>query len=194
MNPSGAPQKHLCFYSNKCKYSEAFLKQLKETAFKTQFDYVCVDGRVGELTQRYKWLKRTPTLVIRGEADPREFNEAMNWLSEQKVLQGGKTAAGPNGQPAAAPEPEPWVGTEMGGALTKGFSFLGANDTNEAPMGNFEFLNGQSAVGVKTASDYPNGGMGARAQKSNKESMFDKQMEDFMRTRNSGMPQAPMRQ
>jgi hypothetical protein len=194
MSASGASQKHLCFYSNKCKYSEAFLKQLKETQFKTQFDYVCVDGRVGELTQMYKWLKRTPTLIIRGEADPREFNEAMNWLSEQKVLQSGKSAPGPDGQPAAAAEPEPWVGTEMGGSLTKGFSFLGANDTNEAPMGNFEFLNGQGAVGVKTASDYPNGGMGARAKKNSKEDMFDKQMEDFMRQRNTGMPQAQMRQ
>ena len=80
-------------------------------------------------------------------------------------------------------------------ALTKGFSFLGANDSNEAPLGNFEFLNGQGATGTRTASEMPNGGLGARAQqKSKKEDLFDKQMEEYMRQRNTGMVQPPMRQ
>jgi hypothetical protein len=111
----------------------------------------------------------------------------MNWVSEKKLLSrpGQSTSA----------EPEPWVGTEMGGSLTKGFSFLGANDSNEAPLGNFEFLNGQGATGTRTASEMPNGGLGARGQqKTKKEDLFDKQMEEYMRQRNTGMVQPPMRQ
>jgi hypothetical protein len=193
MQPSGAQGKHICFYSNSCRYSKSFLTELKDSPFKVNFEFVCVDGRVSELTGKYKWLKRTPTVIIRGEEEPKEYNEAINWLAMQKLLLQGK-GAGKDGATAAASEPEPWVGTEMGGSYTKGFSFIGANDTNEAPMGNFEFLNGGAAPGTKTASEFPGGGLGARAQsKSKKEDMFDKQMQAYMQERGSGMPQAPMR-
>lgn len=188
-NSGSAP--HVCFYSNKCRWSEAFIKAIKETPFKREFTYVCVDGKVPELKQRYPWLKKTPTLIIKGEDEPRTDGDVMNWLAEQVLRSQG---AGQGGGPGAQ-EPEPWIGTEMGGALTKGFSFLGANDTQEAPRGNFEFLDGNNAVGTRTASDMPGGGLGARAQqKSKKEELFDKQMEEYMKKRGSGMPQPPLRQ
>ena len=187
MSNSGGPQ-HVCFYSNGCRWSEAFLKALNETPFKHEFKFVCVDkGPNGQRPQLPPWLKKVPTLAIRGEQDPRTDAEVMNWLSERKLMSRP-------GQ-ATSTEPEPWVGTEMGGSLTKGFSFLGANDSNEAPLGNFEFLNGQSAPGVRTASEMPNGGLGARGQqKTKKEDLFDKQMEEYMRQRNSGVAPPPMRQ
>ena len=186
MSNSGAP--NVCFYSNKCRWSEAFIREIKDTPFKNTINFICVDGRVAELTQKYRWLKKTPTLVVKGEAEPRTDSDVMNWLAEQKLM--GQTSADGS---AGAMEPEPWVGSEMGGALTKGFSFLGGED--EAPKGDFAFLNGQNAVSTKTASDMPAGGLGARAQgKSKKEELFDKQMEEYMRSRSSGMPQPPMRQ
>lgn len=72
---------------------------------------------------------------------------------------------------------------------------MGANDTNDAPMGNFEFLGGAAAPGTRTGSDIPGGGLGARSQnKSKKEEMFDKQMEQYMAQRNSGVNMPPRRQ
>jgi hypothetical protein len=190
MNNSGTP-KHVCFYSNKCRWSEGFIKAIAQTPFKNDVHFICVDVKPdGSRAKLPAWLKKVPTLVVRGEDEPRTDSAVMNWLSEQRLL-GQKDGAGG----AGAAEPEPWISGEMGGSFTKGFSFLGGNDTNDAPIGNFEFLNGNSAAGTKTASDMPGGGLGARAQsKSKKEELFDKQMEEYMKQRGNGMPQAPLRQ
>jgi hypothetical protein len=187
MSNSGAHH-HVCFYSNKCRWSEAFIKAVAGTPFKHELQFVCVDADAnGNRPKLPPWLKKVPTLIVRGESEARTDGDVMNWVSEKKLL-----TKAPDAQ---STEPEPWVGTEMGGSLTKGFSFIGANDTNDAPIGNFEFLNGQTAQGVRTAAEMPGGGLGARAQnKSKKEQMFDSQMEEYMRQRGSGMPQAPMRQ
>lgn len=189
---SGPGPQNVCFYSNKCRLSEAFIKALQPSPFKREFQFICVDGKVAELKRRYPWLERTPTIVIRGEEEPRSGNEVMNWISEKMILSQGK---GPSTGGPGAQEPEPWVGNEMGGALTKSYSVLMGGDGQDAPMGDFEFLNGQQATGTRTASDMPGGGLGARGQqKSKKEALFDKQMEEYMMARTQGMPQAPLRQ
>jgi hypothetical protein len=191
MNNSGNG-KHLCFYSNRCRWSEAFIKAISQTPFKSEVQFICVDPAPnGQRPKLPGFLKKVPTLVVRGEDEPRTDSGVMNWLSERQLL-----SKNPGSGPGGDPEPEPWVGSEMGGAFTKGFSFLGANDTNEAPMGNFEFLNGQNAHGSRTGSDLPPGGLGARQQnsKSKKEQLFDNQMESYMRQRNEGMPLPPARQ
>jgi hypothetical protein len=196
MNNSGGPQ-HVCFYSNKCRWSAAFINAIKDTPFKGEFKYVCVDPAPnGQRPQLPGWLKKVPTLVIRGEDEPRTDGDVMNWVSEKKLLSNrGDGGAGGSGGGAPGPaEPEAWVGSEMGGSYTKGFSFI-ADD--QAPIGNFEFLNGQNAPGTRTGSDIPNGGLGARgqgSQKSKREALFDKQMEEYMRQRTSGMPPPVMRQ
>jgi hypothetical protein len=189
MNNSGTPQ-HVCFYSNRCNWSKAFITAVKDTPFVREIQFICVDVKPdGTRAKLPNWLKKVPTLVVKGESEPRTDSEVMNWVSERKLMMKSPGSANQSA------EPEPWVGNEMGGSLTKGFSFLGAGDTNDAPMGDFAFLNGQGAVGTKTASDMPGGGLGARGQnKSKKEEMFDKQMEEYMRQRGAGMPQAPLRQ
>jgi hypothetical protein len=192
MNNSGGPQ-HVCFYSNKCRWSAAFINEIKDTPFKAEFKYICVDPAAnGQRPPLPGWLKKVPTLVIRGEDEPRTDGDVLNWLAEKKLLSRGG-ANGASGGAAGPAEPEPWVGTEMGGSYTKGFSFI-ADD--QAPIGNFEFLNGQNAPGTRTASDMPNGGHGARAQpqKSKREQLFDKDMEEYMRQRGSGMPAPVIRQ
>jgi hypothetical protein len=190
MSNSGGAQ-NVCFYSNKCKWSEAFIKAVSATPYKAEFVYICVDTKPdGTRAKLPTWLKKVPTLVIKGEEEPRTDSDVMNWLSEKKLMSQGAGSSGPGAQ-----EPEPWVGGEMGGSLTKGFSFLGSNDSNDAPMGNFEFLGGQNAIGTKTASDIPGGGLGARAQPKNKKvELFDKQMEEYMMARTNGMPMPPPRQ
>jgi hypothetical protein len=197
MSNSGGPQ-HVCFYSNKCRWSAAFINEIKETPFKGEFKYICVDPAAnGQRPPLPGWLKKVPTLVIRGEDEPRTDGDVMNWLAEKKLLTrggavNGGSSGGPGG-PGGPAEPEPWVGTEMGGSYTKGFSFI-ADD--QAPIGNFEFLNGQNAPGTRTASEMPNGGAGARGQPqtSKKQQLFDKQMEEYMRQRGSGMPAPVVRQ
>ena len=189
MSNSGGPQ-HVCFYSNKCRWSAAFINEIKDTPFKTEFKYICVDPAAnGQRPPLPGWLKKVPTLVIRGEDEPRTDGEVMNWLAEKKLLSRGGANGSTKG-PAGPAEPEPWVGTEMGGSYTKGFSFI-ADD--QAPSGNFEFLNGQNAPGTRTASDMPNGG-GQGQQKSKKAQLFDKDMEEYMRQRGAGMPAPVMRQ
>lgn len=181
---------HVCFYSNRCRWSEAFIKAIADTPFKSEVRFVCVDpGPNGQRPQLPGFLKKVPTLVVRGEDEPRTDSDVMNWLAQRKLL------SKPSGAAAAdsTAEPEPWVGNEMGGSYTKGFSFIGANDTNVAPMGNFEFL---GSPGTRTASDIPNGGLGARGDqsKSNKEKLFDKQYEEYIRQRGNTVQGPPLRQ
>ena len=195
MSTSGEPI-HVCFYSNKCRWSEAFIKAISQTPYKHEVRFICVDTKPdGSRIKLPGWLKKVPTLVIKGEDEPRTDGNVMNWLSERQVMskpsgQGSADSGGGGGGGGGGAEPEPWVGGEMGGSYTKGFSFI-ADDNG--PLGNFEFLNGQNAVASKTASDIPGGGLGARGQKSKKEDLFDKQMETYMLQRGSGMPPPVMR-
>ena len=181
MSTSGGAQ-HVCFYSNKCRWSEGFIKAISQTPYKSEVHFICVDVKAdGSRAKLPGWLKKVPTLVIKGEDEPRTDANVMNWLSERQLM------SKPEAKETS--EPEPWVGGEMGGSYTKGFSFLGSSDSNEAPSGNFTYLNGQHAVATKTASDMPGGGLGARGQqKTKKEDLFDKQMETYMQQRASGMP------
>lgn len=177
--------KHVCFYSNKCKYSKAFFEALASTPFKSQLQFVCVDGREGEFSNKYG-LQRTPTLIIRGEDELRTFEGCMNWLSEQKILHQGGTPQGGSTQQMSQ-EPEAWISGEMGGSYTKSFSFING-EQSEAPNGNFEYLNGQSAVGTSTASDIPGGNGKPRTElRTKKADMFDKQMVTYMQQREQGM-------
>ena len=66
-------KKHICYYSNKCQWSKAFIMEVSNTPYKKQFQYVCVDP---PLTQALpKFLKKVPTLVIQGESEPRVDGE-----------------------------------------------------------------------------------------------------------------------
>ena len=193
MSTSGGPS-HGCFYSNKCRWSEAFIKAISQTPYKHEVRFICVDTQSdGSRPKLPGWLKKVPTLVVKGEDEPRTDGNVMNWLSERRLL--SKPDENGSGSGTSAPaEPEPWVGGEMGGSYTKGFSFIATNDGNDGPTGNFSYLNGQNAVATKTASDIPGGGLGARGQqKSKKEDLFDKQMESYMQQRSSGMPPPVMR-
>lgn len=190
---SGAKPKHVCFYSNKCRWSAAFLNELKQTPYLSEVQFICVDqGPDGKRPPLPKWVKQVPTLVIQGEDEPRINGDVMNWLAERKLLD-NRRSGGEGGQDAM--EVQPWTFGEMGGSFTKSYSLL-KGDSEDAPMGNFEFLNGASAFSSKTASDMPEGGMGARGQqqKSRKEALFDQQMESYMKQRSMGMPQPAMRQ
>lgn len=195
---------HICFYSNRCQWSKAFIEELSKTPWKREFQYVCVDPGPNR-PQLPKWLEKTPTLVIRGEKEPRIDAEVMNWLYERKMKEPSSQQAAPQqrkGDPAAATEPEAWSSSEFGVGLYSSagagsdYSFLnddtntGGNGGSSIP-GSFSFLNGQAGPGQRGVDLYPGGGGGEK--KTKREQMFDQQMEEYMKYRDQGMPKGPAR-
>ena len=197
---------HICFYSNRCKWSEAFISELSKSPYKREFNYICVDARSdGTRPNLPRWLEKTPTLVIRGEKDPRTDAEVMNWLYERRMSDAAKQPQQPGKQarpsdPAAASEPEAWnrmeLGFGLGSASGSAYSFINS-DTSTAGTGGadipgtYSFLNGQAAPGQRGVDLYPGGGGGEK--KTKREQMFDQQMEEYMKHRDVGMPKGPAR-
>jgi hypothetical protein len=199
--------KHICFYSNRCDWSKAFIRELAATPFKNEFTFVCVDPSP-DRPRLPSWLKKVPTLVIEGEAEPRTDAEVMNWLSVrrmgqqplQSVSRPPATSAPSQVRESKPEEPMEWNSMEMGGTGQDPYSFLD-QDTSTAGNGgmriqhSFEYLGGAAAFGTEAANSIGGGGGGRGGQqKSKKEEMFDKQMESYQREREKGMPQARPRQ
>ena len=140
------------------------------------------------------WLKQTPTLVIRGETQPRTDAEVMNWLYEQRIRNGG--ASNTVGAQSSL-EPEPYMDMEMGGGYGDQYSFLGADTSSTGDGGmsmkhNFTYLNGQDAVSTKEASNFQT--TSVNQKRSKKEDLLDQQLDQYMKSRDQGMPQRIARQ
>jgi hypothetical protein len=198
---------HICFYSNRCKWCEAFVTELKSTPYLSEFKFVCVDPAPSRPALP-NWLKKVPTLVISGEPEPRTDAEVMNWLYERKLKDGGSRSGGGGGGAAGAAagpaEPEPFglMGTSGGDNFNDPYSFL---DQDTSAQGNggllgdqrgFSFLNGGGGMGTREGSSM-SAGVGASitsvGKGSQKERLFDQQMQAYMNSRDSGMPQGPKR-
>ena len=188
---TGQPE-HICFYSNKCNWSKAFLTELATTPWKQTFRFICVDPSPNR-PPIPSWLTKVPTLVIKGEQQPRTDGEVMNWLSEMKLKGGGNVGA-PSGGPS---EYEAFNMMEHQ-SFAKGFGYSGL-DVDTSAQGNggysipgaFSFLNGAAATGDRTANSIPS--MADTAKRSKKEQMMDAQMEEYIKQRNIGIPQGPPR-
>jgi hypothetical protein len=196
---SGGPI-HLCYYSNKCQWSKAFLTELAQTPWKTQFRYICVDPSPTRPAIP-SWLKKVPTLVLAGDPEPKTDSEVMNWLYEKRMREGapqGGRDDGPGPIAGAGGEPDAWNTIEQSG-FSKGFSYSGL-DVDTSAQGNggasmpgaFSFLNGAAAPGDRSGGAYP-GGNSVGTKKTKKEELFDKQMEAYQRERENGMPRFSQR-
>lgn len=184
---------NVCFYSNKCNISKSFLTELKTTPWLNSFSFVCVDPSPSR-PKLPAWLKVVPTLVISGEQQPREGNDAMNWISEMKIRNSGSGASRPSASAGGASgggqsdDLEAWNFAEHT-SFAKGFGYS-FNDIDTSVEGGggasipgaFSFLNGAAAQsqGTPTMADVK--------QKSKKEQMFDAQMEEYKRARDAGLP------
>lgn len=201
---SGGGQQHICYYSNNCPWSKAFIMELSQTPWKGEFHFICVDKSPSRPTLP-GWLKEVPTLVVRGENEPRTGAGVMNWLYERKMREGGGGGANRGGgqQQTSAPasmggEPDAWNTIEQG-TFSHGISYSGLDvdtsaqgDGGMTMPGAFAFLRGATAEGSQGAGGYtPAGGVGTK--KSKKEELFDKQMEAYQRERDSGMPRFAQR-
>ena len=193
---------HICFYSNRCEWSKAFITEISQTPYHKEFRFICVDPSPNR-PQLPTWLKQTPTLVISGEPEPRTNSEVMNWLYEHKMKNGGGGGGGGNtgnggdsGTPTSV-EPEPYLDMEMGGGFGDSYSFLGDDTTTQGNGGmrmkhNFTYLNGQEAVSTREASNFQT--TSSNQKRSKKEELLDQQMEQFLKSRDNGIPQRIARQ
>lgn len=193
---------HICFYSNRCKWCEAFITELKATPYAAEFRFVCVDPAPGRPALP-AWLKKVPTLVISGEPEPRTDAEVMNWLYERKLKDSGSRSGGGGGGAGGGPaEPEPFglMGSSGGDLFNDPFSFL---DQDTSAQGNgglrggergFSYLNGGGGgMGTREGSSLGAPTIGSVGKASQKERLFDQQMQAYMNARDSGMPKGPSR-
>ena len=184
---------NLCYYSNKCQWSKAFVTELSKTPWKNEFRFICVDPSPAR-PPLPPWLKKVPTIVIQGEGEPRTDSDVMNWLYEKRMKDGAK-----QGTPvASAGEPEAFSMMEQV-SFAKGFSYSGLDvDTSSQGSGGntmpgaFSFLSGAASEGDRASQGLTPAPANSQ-RRSKKEELFDKQMEAYQRDRDQGMPQQGMR-
>ena len=195
-------KKHVAFVANGCQWSVAFLEELNKTPWIQEFEIICVNPKSGPKPKFPAWLKQTPTLVIAGEKAPRIDGEVMNWLSEKRMM-GQAQRTNQVMDPAAVDnEPMAWNRSELGVGLYGGggvsYSLLNSDTSTEGAGGNtmpgtFSFLNGQAGPGSQASNNFPGGGDSRGGKKTKKEEMFDQQMDEYMKSRDFGMPKGPSR-
>ena len=188
---------HVCYYSNKCEWSEAFLKELSTTPYRSEFHFVCIDTT--PRAQLPNWLKQVPTLVIRNDKEPiKTSGDVLNWLYERKMKDPARspTVTSNTSVGSSVGEPEAWNSSEMGGKLSESYGNLvdgsGASVENSGSKNfDFGFLNGNAAPGDRTAQGMGDSGMKQEPgrSKSKKEELFDKQMDAYQKNRDTGLPQ-----
>lgn len=189
---------HICFYSNRCEWSKAFLEEIAKTSYHKEFRFICVDPSPNR-PQLPSWLKQIPTLVISGEPEPRTNSEVMNWLYERKMKDGGgnNQSFSGSGAPMAAAEPEPYMDVEMGGGFGDQYSFLGEDTSAQGNGGtqvrhNFTYLNGQDGIGTREASSFQT--TNSNQKQSKKEQLLNQQYEMMMQSRGKDVPRPVARQ
>jgi hypothetical protein len=188
---------HICFYSNRCDWSKAFITEISQTNYHKEFRFICVDPSPNR-AQLPSWLKQTPTLVISGDPEPKVNSDVMNWLYERKMKDGGGGAKSVNGTiQQVSSEPEPYIDSEMGNNIGDNYSFVNSDWSTNGNGGlsiahNFSFLNGSTSVGTKEASSFQT--TSSNQKRSKKEELLDQQMEAFKRDREIGIPQRVSRQ
>ena len=185
---------HICFYSNKCDWSKAFITELSQTPYKGEFRFVCVDPSPTRQALP-AWLKKVPTLVISGEPEPRTDADVQNWLFERRMKEGKSEGGGggAGGGAGMSSEPEPMI-SDAGSTFGDSYSFVGTDtsaqgDGGSSGVGNFygfSFLQGNTSVGTKEGSSFQVTDMSGK--RSRKEELLDKQMENYMTQRDAGIP------
>jgi len=187
---------NICFYSNKCQWSKAFITELAKSPWKGEFRFICVDPGP-ERPQLPGWLKKVPTIVVAGESEPRTDSDVMNWLYEKRMKE--PTTSQNGAAPSAPGSAEPAAFSMFENvSFAKGFGYSGLDvDTSSQGSGGtsipgaFSFLNEiVGKMGQDPGGPAPPTGSQRR---SKKEEMFDKQMEAYQRDREMGMPKGPGR-
>ena len=73
--------KYILFFSEKCKYCQQFLNQLKQTKFYNLFVRISIHDSQIKLPPK---LKTVPTIIVPTLQKPLEGNEVFSWLQQQQ--------------------------------------------------------------------------------------------------------------
>jgi hypothetical protein len=85
---------HVCYFSKKCRFCQAFFEELSKTPYTREIRFICVDPSPSR-PPLPAWLKSVPTLIVEGEASPRVGPSSVNnWLAERRMAGGGGGGGG----------------------------------------------------------------------------------------------------
>jgi hypothetical protein len=191
---------HLCFYSEKCRFSQSFIEEVKRAGYLAEFKFICVDpdasGKKSPIVMKgiaEKWLTAVPTLIIDGETGPRTDAEVFNWLSMKKLQEGRQAPVSPDGAGGGA-EPVAYGNELASGKWSDSYSFFGQQfevgkgqgfDPIPRNFGQLQEGTGNiTGIGGKTAGQV----VAATAQKSKKELEMDSIFEKYQRERDKDTP------
>jgi len=191
---------HLCFYSEKCRFSQSFIEEVKRAGYISEFKFICVDpdasGKKPPIVAKgitEKWLTAVPTLIIDGETGPRTDAEVFNWLSMRKLQEGRAAPISPEGA-AGGSEPVAYGNELASGKWSDSYSFFGQQfdvgkgqgfDPIPRNFGQLQEGTGNiTGIGGQTAGQV----VAAQSQRSKKELAMDRAYEDFQKKRDQDMP------
>jgi len=191
---------HLCFYSEKCRFSQSFIEEVKRAGYLSEFKFICVDadasGKKPPIVMKgmaEKWLTAVPTLIIDGETGPRTDAEVFNWLSMRKLQEGRAAPISPEGV-AGGSEPVAYGNELASGKWSDSYSFFGQQfdvgkgqgfDPIPRNFGQLQEGTGNiTGIGGQTAGQV----VAAQSQRSKKELAMDRAYEDFQKKRDQDMP------
>ena len=128
---------HLCFYSAKSKFCQTFLEELARTPYSKEFKFICVDAAPGQTRPALpSYVKAVPTLMIKGETDPRTDSQVMNWLSERRLGERQKGAPGSADSGLAGGfgdvGPAAFIDSELFGGGDEGYAFIGEDTASSS--------------------------------------------------------------
>jgi hypothetical protein len=194
--------KNVCFYSNRCQWSKAFLSELAKTPYKDEFRYICVDPSPNR-PKLPSFLKKVPTLIIYGDDEPKTDGDVMNWLSQRMLTDGmhARRAQGQGQQDEGGSDVLDYYSCEMDNGGQDMYSFIDS-DTLVTGNGGTRIQQTYSFVNEQQVQQPPQQRAAAQqqsqsrqsSQKSKKEELLDKQYEEYIKMRDVGMPKTIARQ
>lgn len=188
---------NVIYISKKCQYSKQLLIMIyKNPMLKEMFRIVCVEN--GPIPP---FIKTVPTLFNGTNNSIISGTDLFNLINSYvQQTSGGAEGGGPgagggdqrNAQakvevPKEDDELAPWNGGEMGGGISSCYSFL----DNDNPIQNSFELIGDGATGSSPGgNDLHKPAMSSGDTGSDKRQMFDNDYENFIKSRNDGIPQS----
>jgi hypothetical protein len=205
-------QPNLCFFSKRCPFSQQFLEALSKTPYSREFRFICVDPPAPGMPrpQLPAYVKAVPTLMIKGEPEPRTDAGVMNWLAERRLTDrsvmtaGGAVAPAENrggrGKPGQANGGMQMIGGDiessaggpaafmesMCGAGDEGFCYISemgfkpSQDPVARLTGNMVGFNDPEMMGGSATQQAPSMGSAGGGRGSNGQSAKSKALDDAM--------------
>jgi hypothetical protein len=211
-------QLHLCFYSARCRFCEAFLNELARSPYSREFKFVCVDAKPGVSRPPLPpYVKAVPTLMIVGEDEPRTDSGVMNWLSERRLLERDDAVAKRTGIGGGSDGPLTCSADMFGSCGDEGFAFINEVSGDQKPgqtvrmaanmasindIHRSQFADAPVPAAMRmqgAASGYQNGGGGGggggphQDRTSKKVKAFDDALAAYQQSRTMDTPQGPRR-